>query len=204
MAHIPDGLLSLPVLIAGAGSALALSAVALRRADDRTIPKAAVLGALFFAASVIAVPVGPSSVHLMFSGLMGLMLGLLAVPVVLVALVLQLMLFGFGGVTTLGVNAVNIAIPGIVLAAALRPALMRLPGRFVPVTAGCCAALAVASTGAMVALALALSDSAFVPAAGVMLATYGPLALVEGAVTGAAVAVLRHAMPEDWAGQVRA
>lgn len=203
MAHIPDGLLSWPVLAAGAGVTVALSARALRSVDDAAIPGAAVLGAMFFAGSMLAIPVGPSAVHPMFGALMGLMLGSLTLPVVLVALVLQLALFGFGGVTTLGVNAMNIALPGILVGAALRRPVGRGTVRRAAALAGCGAALAVAMTGALVALSLALSHSAFVPAAAVMLATYGPLALVEAVVTAAAVTALRHAMPDLWLARAR-
>ena len=96
MAHIPDGVLSAPVLITGAVVTVGALAVALRRLDYERIPQAAVLSAAFFVASLVSVPVGPSSVHLLLNGLMGLVLGWAAVPAILVALVLQAVFFGFG------------------------------------------------------------------------------------------------------------
>lgn len=201
MAHIADGILSLPVLTTGAVLAVGLSALALRRAEDRDIVRAAVMASVFFAGSLIAVPVGPSSVHLMFGGLMGLILGPVALPAVLAALGLQLVLFGFGGVTTLGVNAVNIALPGILAALALRGAIGRAGPGGAALLAGLVSAMAVLGTGGLVALSLALSSPDFAPAARVMILTYLPLAVVEAAVGAAAAGYLHRARPGEWLGQ---
>jgi len=195
MAHIPDGILSAPVLIGGAVIAAGGVAIALKRLEDRMVPRAAILSAAFFAGSLIAVPVGPSSVHLLFTGLMGVMLGTMAFPAVLVALLLQTVLFGFGGLTTLGVNTVNIALPGVLLGLALGPAIRAAsPGR-AAMLAAVCGALAVAGTGSLVALSLWLSSPEFVPVAKIMLITYLPLALGEAAVTAAAVGFLSRVQP---------
>ena len=97
MAHIPDGVLSAPVLIGGAALAVAGLALGLRSLDERDIPKTAILAAVFFTASLVAIPIGPSSIHLLLSGLMGLVLGTRAIPAVFVGLLLQAVLFGFGG-----------------------------------------------------------------------------------------------------------
>ncbi len=56
--------------------------------------------------------------------------------------------------------------------------------------------LAVGLTAVAVCAALALSGSGYVPALGIVLASYGPLALVEGVVTGAAVVLMRRVKPE--------
>ncbi len=42
------------------------------------------------------------------------MLGILAFPCIFVALVLQCFLFGFGGVTMIGINTVNMGVPALV------------------------------------------------------------------------------------------
>lgn len=200
MAHIQDGVLSAPVLAGGAMLTIGLCAWSLRRARDADIPRAAVLASVFFAGSLVAIPVGPSSVHLMFSALMGMVLGGLALPAVLAALILQLVLFGFGGVTTLGVNAFNIAAPGIVAGLALQGAVARAtPGR-AAVLAGLGAGAAALATGGLVALSLALSASAYVPAARIMAATYLPLAVIEAVVCGAVAAYLQRARPQGWTG----
>ncbi|MCB1754221.1 MAG: cobalt transporter CbiM [Gammaproteobacteria bacterium] len=196
MAHIPDGIVSAPVLLGGAALAVAGVAIALRQLDDRAIPRTATLSATFFAGSLIAIPVGPSSVHLLFGGLIGVMLGFMAFPAVLVALLLQTVLFGFGGLTTLGVNTVNIALPAVLTGLALGPAIRAASPRRAAVLAAISGALAVTGTGALVALSLWLSSAQYAPVAKVMLATYLPLALGEAAVTGAAVGFLARVQPE--------
>jgi cobalt/nickel transport system permease protein len=196
VAHIPDGVLSLPVLAGGGFLAVAGLALALRKLDEKTIPLTAVLSAVFFAGSLAAVPVGPSSVHLLFSGLMGLLLGTLAIPAVLIALVLQAALFGFGGLTTLGINTVNVALPGVILGALFLPAVRRASPPRAGVVAAICAALCVAATGGCVAVSLLLSSSDYAPSAKIVLATYAPLMIGEAVITGFAVAFLKRVRPE--------
>lgn len=196
MAHIPDGVLSLPVLVGGGAVAAAGLGLALKAMDEDEIPKVAILSCAFFAASLFAVPVGPSSVHLLLSGLMGVMIGPAAFAAVFVGLVLQALLFGFGGLTTLGVNTVNIALPGVVFGLALRPFLRRSGPLGAGLWGALAAALAVAGTAGLVALSLALSASEFVPSARIILLTYVPLALGEALVTGFAVSFLAKVRPE--------
>ncbi|MGB5830650.1 MAG: cobalt transporter CbiM, partial [Thiohalocapsa sp.] len=128
MAHIPDGVLSAPVLITGALVSVGLLVASLRRLEDDRIPQAAVLSAAFFVSSLITIPIGPSSVHLLLNGLMGLLLGWMAVPALLVALILQAAFFGYGGLTVLGVNAMNLMLPALLCGVLLRP-LLTEPGR---------------------------------------------------------------------------
>lgn len=197
MAHIPDGILSVPVLVAGGLIAAGGVALALRRLDDRMIPRAAILSAAVFAGSLIAVPVGPSSVHVLLSGLMGLMLGTGTFAAVLVMLLLQAVLFGFGGLTTLGVNTVNIALPGVVFAMILGPAIRSARGSLSRAAlAGAVGALSVLGTGGLVALSLALSASEYTPVASVLIATYLPLALAEAFVTAGIVSFLARVQPD--------
>ncbi len=197
MAHIPDGILSAPVLIAGGILAAGGVALGLRRLDDRMIPRAAILAAAFFAGSLIAVPVGPSSVHLLLAGLMGIMLGPATFLAVLVALLLQVLLFGFGGLTTLGVNTVNIALPGVLMGMALGPLIRTTTRPSVRLAAGALVgALAVLGTGGLVALSLWLSSTDYTPVASVVIATYLPLALGEAFVTAAVVTFLARVQPD--------
>lgn len=196
MAHIPDGVLSLPVLIGGAALAVAGLAAGLRRLDESDIPKTAILAAVFFVASLVAIPVGPSSVHLLLSGLMGLVLGLRAIPAVFVGLLLQAVMFGFGGLTSLGVDVVDIAFPGVILGLAARPWLTGASRSRAAAIGGGVAALAVIGTAGCVAAALALSSADYLPSLRVVALTYVPLAIVEAIVTGVVVAHLVAVKPE--------
>jgi cobalt/nickel transport system permease protein len=196
MAHIPDGVLAAPVLIGGALAGAALVTLSLRRLDYDRIPQAAVLSAAFFVSSLITIPLGPSSVHLLLNGLMGLVLGWASVPAILVALLLQAVFFGYGGLLVLGVNTLNMALPALVCAVLFAPSLShgdcRRPFRLGALAGG----LGVVLTGLMVSLTIALSREAYLPAAKVILLTYLPLALVESAVTGAVIAFIWRVAPE--------
>ena len=101
------------VLAGGAVIAAAGTALGLRRLEYERVPQVAMLSAVFFVASLIHVPVGVTSVHLVLNGLMGLVLGWAAFPAILVALFLQVLFFSFGGLTTLGVNTVIMALPAV-------------------------------------------------------------------------------------------
>jgi len=91
--HISEGICSPPVLAAGAGLAVLGAALGLKGLKTESIPKVGVLSSAFFVASLIHVPIGPVSVHLVLNGLMGLLLGWASFPANLVALLLQGVLF---------------------------------------------------------------------------------------------------------------
>ncbi len=117
--HIPDGYLPTVICTAGYAVTIPVTAYALHRiqkeGDPREqIPKASLLTAAFFVASWIHIPVPPTSVHLVLSGLMGAILGWFAFPAILIGLFLQAVMFGHGGLSTLGVNAVIIGIPALI------------------------------------------------------------------------------------------
>lgn len=196
MAHIPDGVLTAPVLIGGALVSAGVLAISLKRLDYERIPQAAVLSAAFFVASLVSIPVGPSSVHLILNGLMGVVLGWAAVPAILVALVLQAVFFGYGGLVVLGVNTLNMALPALVCAALygrrLRGDDCRRPFLLGVLTGG----TGVLLTGLMVTFSIAFSNEAFLPAARVILITYLPLMVAEAAVTGAVIGFVRRVSPE--------
>lgn len=189
-------MVSVPVLIAGAVVTAGVVAYAVRRLDYDRLPQAALFSSVFFAASLFTVPVGPSSVHLTLGGLMGLVLGWTAAPAMLVALLLQAIFFGFGGIVVLGVNTMNLALPALICSALFGRAVRGAQSpRKVMALGGAAGALAVALTGALVCLSLAASGREFLPAAKVVMATFLPLMVVEGAVTAATVAFLKRVAP---------
>ena len=68
--HISDGVLSKEVIIAGGALAASGTFIGLRKIDMDGIPKVAVMTAAFFVASLIHIPIGPTSVHLLFIGIL--------------------------------------------------------------------------------------------------------------------------------------
>jgi cobalt/nickel transport system permease protein len=200
LAHIPDGVLSLPVLVGGGVIAVAAVGLGLKKIGDDDIPRTAILSSGFFALSLFALPVGPSSIHLLLGGLMGIVLGTAIFPAVCVALLLQAVMFGFGGLTTLGVNIVNIALPGAIIGALVAPMIRHATPARAALVAGLASALCVALTGLMVATSLALSSADYMLSARVMIATYVPLMLVEGFVGGFCISFVKRVKPELLAG----
>lgn len=194
--HIVDGALSNPVVIGGAVLAAGGVAMGLRALTLERIPAAGVLSASFFVASLIHVPIGPSSVHLILNGLAGLVLGWAAFPALFVGLLLQAVFFGFGGLTVLGVNALNIALPSVLAGLLFGPMIRRGSPLSAAVWAGLGGAFAIVGTTAMVATALALSGEEFIAAAHLVFVAHIPIMVIEGFLTGFAVLLARRVKPE--------
>ena len=116
--HIPDGFLPPQVCLAGYALTGGVAWYSLRqikrdRYTQANIPKASLLTAAFFVASLVSIPVPPTSVHLIFNGLMGAVLGYYAFPAILIGLFFQAVMFQHGGMSTLGINAIIIGTPAI-------------------------------------------------------------------------------------------
>lgn len=194
--HIVDGALSGPVIAAGTALAVAGVAVGLRKMPMEKIPVAGVLSAAFFVASLIHAPVGPSSVHLILNGLVGLALGWAAFPALFVGLLLQAVFFGFGGFTTLGVNTVIVALPAVIVGYVCRPRIVDGSPTAAALWGATAGALAIALTAALAGVALAASGDEFVPAAKFIFIAHVPVMAIEAALTGAAVLLARRVKPE--------
>lgn len=194
--HIVDGALSNPVVIAGTAMAIGGIAMGLKQLTLERIPATGILSASFFVAALIHVPIGPSSVHLVLNGLAGLILGWAAFPALFVGLLLQTVFFGFGGVTVIGVNLLNIAAPAV-LAWLL---FGRLVERGTPMSgaiwAGVGGAFSIAATTICVAFSLALTGDEFIPAAKLVLLAHIPVMVIEALLTGAAVYLVRQVRPD--------
>lgn len=193
--HISEGVLSPAILGLGAALAVGGTAIGLRRLDYDRLMTVAILAAAFFVGSLIHIPIGPSSAHLILNGLLGVILGWAAFPAILVALMLQSVLFQYGGFTVLGVNAFNMAFPAVLSFVLLRPLLSR-PGRVRAVAAFCCGALSVAGAGLLTAASLAFTDQGFTQAAQLLFLAHVPVMIVEGIVTTLTVSFLSRVRPE--------
>ncbi len=193
--HISEGVLSFAILGLGAALTACGTAIGLRHLDYDRLMTVAILAAAFFVGSLIHIPIGPASAHLVLNGLLGAILGWAAFPAILVALMLQSVLFQYGGFTVLGVNAFNMAFPAVLCFLLLRPLLSR-PGRMRTVAAFCCGALSVAGAGLLTALSLAWTDQGFLQAARLLFLAHVPVMIVEGIVTVLAVSFLYKVRPE--------
>lgn len=199
--HIPEGPLSttpLGVGILGAGAVLAAAGTAwgLSRMDYERLPRVALLSAAFFVASLIHVPMGGASVHLVLNGLVGLVLGWAAFPAILVALVLQSVFFGFGGLTTLGVNTLVMALPAVVVYGLFHGAV-RHGGLRAAFGAGLGAgALAILLGAVLLAGVLWGAGKQLSVLAVAVLLAHLPLAILEALVTASAIVFVRKVRPD--------
>ena len=123
--HVSEGVLSAPVLAGGAAAAALGLGWSLRGLPWSRLMEVGLLSAAFFVASLVHIPVGPSSVHLIMNGLLGAILGWSALPALAVAIFLQALLFQFGGLSTLGVNICIMALPAVLCGRCFRPLLLR-------------------------------------------------------------------------------
>jgi len=114
MVHISDGILEPWLWGSGWVITAAILAYTLKKMKIDDVPKISVITAAVFVASLIHFQAGPTSVHLVLSGFAGITLGILAYPCIFVALVMQAFLFQHGGVTTIGINTVNIGVPALI------------------------------------------------------------------------------------------
>jgi cobalt/nickel transport system permease protein len=197
--HISEGVLSGSVLVSGAALAVAGTAVGLKRLDYDHIARAGVLSAAFFVGSLIHIPIGPSSVHLVLNGIVGLLLGWGAFPAILVALVLQALFFQFGGITTLGVNTIIMALPAI-LCYLLFGRICRKTHFSAPVAAFACGFLSVFFSAVLVGLALILTEEGFLEVSALVVTANLPVMIIEGIITVFCVAFLKKVQPAMLAG----
>ncbi len=194
--HISEGVLSAPVLLSGAVLTVAGTAIGLKKMDYDRIPAVAILSAVFFLASLVHVPIGPSSVHLVLNGLLGLLLGWVAFPAILIALALQAILFQFGGLTSLGVNTLNMALPAVLVYYLCGP-WVRNGGSGGAATAAFLAGFgAILLASLMLGLSLFLTGESFLGVAETAVAAHLPVMAVEGFITLACVQFLRKVKPE--------
>ncbi|MDR1400109.1 MAG: cobalt transporter CbiM [Treponema sp.] len=198
--HISEGVLSLPVIAGGWVIGTLGVAVGLRKTAVEQLSKTALVSATLFLASLVHVPVGPSSIHLTLLGLSGWLLGWPALPALFVALLLQGILFQFGGLLSLGAN---MAIMGV---ATLSGYVARLLfGVFsgilrsratLAVSAFLAGFAAVIAGSVLVVAALVLSANELQATAALIMAANVPLAFVEGGITLSIILFLAKVKPD--------
>ena len=194
--HIAEGVLSAPVLAGGAVAAATGVTYGVWKMDDEHIPRVAVLASAFFVASLIHVPIGPTSAHLVLNGLTGLILGWAAFPALLMGLVLQAVLFGFGGLTTLGINTACMGIPGVVCYHLFNRGAKNGSSTAAALFGFVAGGLAIALTGALVGVTLVSAGRSFLPVVYALIVAHLPVMVIEGLVTASVVTFLKKVRPE--------
>ena len=193
--HLSEGVIAGPVLAGGWAITAAMTAMGLRRLDGPQVVRVGLLAAAFYVASLVHVPLGPGNVHLVLNGLLGLLLGWVAAPAILVGLLLQAVMFQFGGLAVLGVNTVVMALPAVICGFVAAPLLAK-GGVWRTLAAFGCGAGAIFLSGLLAAAALMLTGPEYRGAAWVILAAHVPIMLLEGLLTAFLVGFLAKAKPE--------
>jgi cobalt/nickel transport system permease protein len=192
--HISEGILSGPVLLSGAALAAAGTAIGLKKLDYDRIARTGILSAAFFVASLIHVPVGPTSVHLLLNGIVGLLLGWCAFPAILIALLLQALFFQFGGITTLGVNTVIMALPAVICYYLFSPFIGKNNTSAV-IAAYACGFFCVLFSAVIMAASLIFSEENFMEISMMVIVSHLPVMIIEGFITAFCILFLKKVQP---------
>ena len=192
--HISEGILSGSVLAAGWAGSIAGISYGLKKTDTSKIVRTALISSAFFLASLVNVRIGPASTHLSLLAPMGLILGQSVFPAVFVALLLQAVLFQFGGLVVLGANTFAMATPALLVHFVFGRAVRE--SKHATIFAFMAGALAVMAAAGISGTFLGLTDRNFLGAVKIMIVAHVPLALIEGIVTAFLMLWLKKAAPE--------
>ncbi|MFH1679615.1 MAG: energy-coupling factor ABC transporter permease [Candidatus Eisenbacteria bacterium] len=160
--HIPDGFISpkmyAPAYVAAAGLWLYGLGRVRRKLDDEAVPRVAVLTAFSFVLMMVLLPLpGGTSVHATGIGILAVLFGVWTAFLSLsLVLLLQALLFGSGGITSLPVNALAMGLAGSAAAIAAYRALRPLHERAALFAAGW---ISVNLSALILAIALGLQPS---------------------------------------------
>lgn len=112
--HIPDGYLSLETTLPAIGVMIPVWTVALNKVkkvmNQKQIPLLSLCAAFSFVIMMFNVPLGESSVHAVGAVFIAILLGPWAACIaVSIALIIQALMFGDGGILAIGANCLNMA-----------------------------------------------------------------------------------------------
>lgn len=192
--HISEGILSAPVLLGGASLTAAGTMIGLKKLDLDRIMEVSMLTATFFVASLIHVPIGPASIHLVLNGLLGIMLGWACFPAIVVGLLMQAVFFQYGGLMVLGVNAINMALPAVLCFYLVRPLLAGEKTR--PLAGFIAGSGTILLSAICMALSLAFTDLGFMATAKITVVANIPIMVIEGFITMFSVVFIGRVHPD--------
>jgi len=194
--HISEGVLPGWLLVSGYALTSAGVALGLKKLDYSKIPIAGVLSAVFFVASLIHVPIGVGSAHLILNGVAGLILGWAVFPVILVGLFLQAVLFQFGGLTVLGVNTFNMAFPAVIAYYLCQPLLRETTLFRLVLVSIIAVTISILGSGILLSLELLATAESFKETAKLIILVHFPIVIVESIITFFILSFLNKVAPE--------
>jgi cobalt/nickel transport system permease protein len=192
--HISDGVLPLSVTIGGYAAGAVLTAWSARRTRSEELPKVAVVTAAFFVASLVHVPFGPTSAHLLLPGLAGALLGPVAFLAIGLGLLLQSLLFQFGGLTALGANSLMMGLPAIVCGWFFQNFKGHTPMRHT-IVGGLAGAFGTILAAVILSILLITGGEDFFGVAKIALAAHVPVIIIEGVVSAFTIGFLFRVKP---------
>ena len=192
--HISDGVLPVSVAVGGYAVSLGLTVWSARKTRNEDMPKLAVMTAAFFVASLIHIPFGPTSVHLIIPGLTGALLGPSAFLSIGLGLMLQSLLFQFGGLTALGANALMMGVPALFCGWVFQTFKGQTPSRQALV-GGVVGAVGTVLAAIILSGFLMTGGEDFLGVAKIALAAHVPVIIIEGAVSALTIGFLARVKP---------
>lgn len=194
--HISEGILSGPVLISGWALAIGGISIGLRHLKEEEIPRAAVLASAFFVASLVHVPIGPSSAHLLLIGLCGILLGWVCFPVMFVGLLLQAILFQYGGIVVLGVNTLIMALPALLVHYLFKELVFSKKRWINTLSRFLAGATGIFFSAILCALSLIVTKKGFWTTSKIIVLAHIPVMMLEGLLTLFVIRYLERLKPE--------
>jgi cobalt/nickel transport system permease protein len=214
--HIPDGLMDPTVSAIGwieflvvLGAVLLLAG---NRVKEKNLPRVAVLSAGIFVAQMLNFPVGGGTTgHLVGGALFAIIAGpTVAIIGMTVVLLIQALMFGDGGITALGLNALNMAVIAPLTGWGVYTLLKTMTekggrssaasGFVVGAAAWASVFVAAAACAAELAVSYAVSSGAYGIAATVsvpaMLGMHAVIGVGEGIITAGVLAYLWSVLPD--------
>ncbi|RXJ99641.1 cobalamin biosynthesis protein [Arcobacter sp. CECT 8986] len=191
--HISDGVLSVQVAATLGVAAIGMCAYSLKKMKNKDISLCAAMSALFFIASFIHIPLGPTQIHLILVGVIGAFLGSMSFLPIAIALILQATLLGYGGVTSLGANIIVMALPAYLTYIILKLGILK---RFSEkVKFFMIGFLGVFFATILLALVLLFAKSEYAIASYAVIAANIPAMILEGIITLFLLMYIKKSMP---------
>jgi len=113
--HIADGVLGFEATAVVSVISVIALIKAIKELKNEDISITAVCSAMFFIASFIHIPFGVTQIHLILLGVIGILISWSSFVAIFVALLLQALLLGYGGISSLGVNLFIMAMPSVIV-----------------------------------------------------------------------------------------
>lgn len=192
--HISDGILSSEVVISTSVLSAGLVLYSLKNLKNSNIAIIAAMSAMFFISSFVHIPLGPTQIHLVLIGVIGILLGPGVFLSIIIALLLQATLLGYGGLSSLGANLLIMATPAYVIYILVKKGLLNfLSEKFRYFAVGF---LSVFLATVILCLILIFSKEEYLYAAYTIFLANIPAMVIEGLVTLFLVNYLKKSIPE--------